>query len=301
MKDYTMTKEEQAYLSGYHIEDFERPSLAADIAIFSILEESKKQDVRKLPPRALKLLLVKRASYPYKECWALPGGFCKKDEDVRETAQRELYEETNVQDAYLRLVGTYGALGRDPRGWIISNTFFALINGDACTLRAGTDAWEAAWFTIKLSSSEIKRELSEDKLYLQTEFSLELSNEDLGIQLTAKVIEDKCFKNYHECVQYEITHNGNLAFDHAKIILNTLLELRQEAEHNTQLVFDLMPEKFTLAQLQNAFSLVLDEKLLAPNFRRKIADYVLETEESTEGVGHRPAKLFKRNIEAFYK
>ena len=62
-----------------------------------------------------------------------------------------------------------------------------------------------------------------------------------------------------------------------------------------------MPELFTLTQLQTAFEVIRDEELLKANFRRKIADYVTETDKSIEGAGHRPAKLFKRNVEAFYK
>lgn len=301
MNDEKMIQGEQAYLSSYHIGAFERPSLAVDIGIFSILEEANNQNVRKLPIRAFKLLLIKRGSYPYKGYWALPGGFCKSTEDVQEAAQRELYEETNVKDAYLKLVGAYGALGRDPRGWIISNTFFALINGEQCTLRAGTDAWQAEWFTVNLSKKEIKRELSEDNLQIQTVFDLELSSEGLGECLKATIMEYKRFKNYHEYVTYEVIEKDRLAFDHAEVILRTLLELRKEAKQNAQLIFDLMPEKFTLTQLQKAFSLVLDQTLLTPNFRRKIADYVLETNESIEGVGYRPAKLFKRNMNQFYR
>ena len=72
-------------------------------------------------------------------------------------------------------------------------------------------------------------------------------------------------------------------------------------ENDFKLGFDLMPETFTLTQLQNAFELVLDKPLLAANFRRKVNDYVVETDEVVEGAGHRPAKLFKRNILEFYK
>ena len=60
-----------------------------------------------------------------------------------------------------------------------------------------------------------------------------------------------------------------------------------------------MPETFTLTQLQHAFEVILGEKLLTANFRRKMNDYVIETEQIVEGAGHRPAKLFRRNMENF--
>uniref|UniRef100_UPI0040561272 NUDIX hydrolase n=1 Tax=Acetatifactor sp. TaxID=1872090 RepID=UPI0040561272 len=301
MKQYEISQEEKAYLEQYNIANFERPSVAADIAIFSILEDGENENFRKLTKKALKLLLIKRATYPYKGCWALPGGFCRPDEDVYQTARRELYEETHVENAYLELAGAFGEPERDPRGWIISNTFLALMDGEKCKPRAGTDAWEAKWFSVKLEQSNAKKTAGESSVFIETDYELKLSDEESGICLSAGIREHKQYQNYHETVEYEILEGNNLAFDHAKIILHTLLRLRKKVENNSKLAFDLMPELFTLTQLQNAFELILDQKLLTANFRRKIAEYVIETEHMIDGAGHRPAKLFRRNVEAFYK
>lgn len=299
MVSYIMSKEEQEFLKKYDIAQYERPSVATDMAIFSIMEENDNRDYRKLPQTALKILLIKRGTYPCKGCWALPGGFCKPGEDVHETARRELYEETNVKNAYLSLAGTFGDKDRDPRGWIISNTFLALIDGQTCSLRAGTDAWEAKWFSIDLKKEEISREITGDSINIETLYEINL-NDGENVALRANVKEIKEHKNYHETVRYEIIEDSNIAFDHAKLILHTLLLLRKNVNTDVKDAFDLLPELFTLTQLQNAVELITDKKLLVANFRRKIADYVIETEQIVEGAGHRPAKLFKRNIEKFY-
>ncbi len=301
MNTYQLSLEEQEYLSHYDISQYDRPSLATDMAIYSIFAEEAKDNFRKLPKQELKLLLIKRANYPYMNHWALPGGFCRPTEDVYETAKRELYEETNVKNAYLKLVGTFGEVNRDPRGWIISNTFLALIDAKSCVLRAGTDAWEAKWFSVELSKTQVRKEVEETGANIETEYELSLIHEESDIRLLAKVTEYKEFCNYHETVRYEIRESHGIAFDHAKLILYTLLSLRDHVKKDSKLVFDLLPELFTLSQLQNAFELILEEKLLTANFRRKMADYVIETEQSVEGAGHRPAKLFKRNIEEFYR
>ncbi len=301
MSNYNMSAEEKKFLKQYDITQFERPSVATDIAIFSILREGNNDNFRKLPKKSLKILLIKRANYPYKDCWALPGGFCRPNEDIYETAKRELFEETNVENAYLQLSGIYGDIGRDPRGWIVSNTFLALIDGEQCQLRAGTDAWEAKWFSVDLKKVEKQNISNEESAKIQTEYTMTLSCDSNTLSLSAGVVEYKEFKNYHETVRYEILDSAGLAFDHAKIILQTLLSLRTQVMNEGTIVFDLMPEAFTLTQLQNAFELILQEKLLTANFRRKIADYVIETEQIIEGAGHRPAKLFKRNVKAFYK
>lgn len=297
---YQMTPEEKAYLEQYNLKDYECPSIATDIVIFSVLEEGEQKNFRKLPERALKILLIKRASYPYKDCWALPGGFCRPQEDVLETAKRELYEETNVESAYLQLSGIFGEKDRDPRGWIISNTYMALFDGEKHKLRAGSDAWEAKWFTIKLTIKEQKKKLEDNQVRISTIYELMLSHEESGIKFNIQVRERKEFVQYHEKVRYEWVSGDELAFDHGQIIVHTLLQLRKQVKSDMRLAFDLMPEYFTLTHLQCTFELLLDEKLITPNFRRKISDYVSETEYIEEGEGHRPAKLFKRNLETFY-
>lgn len=300
MSEFVRKKEELEYLSNYNINVYDRPSIAADIAIFCILNEGAEDNIRKLQKRSLKILLIKRASHPYKDCWALPGGFCKPGEDVIETARRELLEETNVENAYLQLVGVFGEKNRDPRGWIISNTFMALMDGELCNLRAGSDAWEAQWFCIHLKKKNVHKE-QQGEVSLVTEYELCLSNEEDNLELKAILKEHRVFRSFHETISYEILENNDLAFDHAKIILSSLLLLRDYAVNNLKVVFDLMPERFTLTQLQNAFEIILDQKLLAANFRRKIADYVIETEEVIQGTGYRPAKLFRRNLDTFYQ
>ncbi len=295
-----MNKEEKEYLENYSITDYERPSVAADMAIFSIMKDEESENYRKPDTKALKILLIKRASYPFKDLWALPGGFCRPDEDVIETAKRELYEETNVKHAYLKLVGVFGEVGRDPRGWIISNTFFALTDGEKCTLKAGTDAWEAKWFSISLDSEEVIRETDEDSIKIEVIHKLSFNHEETGESICAKIKEHKTFKDYHGMTSYEILESDSIGFDHAKIILYALNALKHDVENDLKIVFDLMPEMFTLTELQNACEMILGYNLAAANFRRKIAEYVIATDCVSEGNGYRPAKLFKRNIQKFY-
>lgn len=321
MYPYSMSEDEKKYLSEYDITRYDRPSVAADIVIFSIMtrrglvgreQVQDKENYRKMPEKKLKILLIRRADYPYKNCWALPGGFCRKGEDVCEAARRELYEETHVENAYLSLCGVYGAAGRDPRGWIISNTFLALMDGEKCSLKAGSDAWEARWFDVVFDREELARKVDGHTAFMENRYSLTLTDSDIPAAnlpgdvretpptLSAVVHERKEFKAYHETVQYEVVENDGLAFDHAKIIAGALLFLRRQAEADGKIVFDLMPPEFAWADLQSAFEIILNKKLLTANFRRKMADYVTETGRVISGAGHRPARLLRRNVDAFY-
>ena len=165
MKDYVMSSEEREYLAAYNISNYDRPSIAADMAVFSIMEQREEsiENYRKDPEKVLKLLLIRRAAFPYRNYWALPGGFCRKGESVLETARRELEEETGVADAYLRLFDIFSEKDRDPRGWIISQAFLALIEGGKYKVHEGTDAWEAKWFQVTVKKEEVSKEIKGEK------------------------------------------------------------------------------------------------------------------------------------------
>ena len=67
--------------------------------------------------------------------------------------------------------------------------------------------------------------------------------------------------------------------------------------HDFDMIFDFLPEKFTLTELQIVQETIMNIQILPANFRRKISGYVTETGEYTQGAGHRPAKLYKRKRE----
>ena len=296
------SSEEREYLENYNIEQFERPSVATDIVAFAVMQDGEQSNIRKLENRELKLLLIKRSQFPYKGAWALPGGFLRPGETIEETAKRELLEETGVENPFLHLAGVYSEAGRDPRGWIISNSFISLINAENCSLRADTDAWDAAWFCVKLQSDNTSSDDSTSttkmiKHTLTLSFDSASSDSNIkgdeNIEIKAIVSEKSTRKGHNHVSSYQIVNSGELGFDHAKIIVQSLLELRDMMEYDLRIAFDLLPESFTLAQLQSTIEKVTDKKFLSANFRRKASDYVEETGEVIEGYGHRPAMLFR--------
>lgn len=295
---YFVSDEEKSFLEKYNQAEYDRPSIATDIVVFTVGEEEV-EDTRQLPVGKLRILMIKRGSYPYKGMWALPGGFCRKNEDVYDAARRELFEETNIKDAYLNLSGIYSEADRDPRGWIISQAFLALTDGRKYSLRADTDAWDAKWFDVEINKSLLEKVGDENSVLIKIRYELILKCGD--IKLVAKILETKVYENYHEKVFYEILESDKIAFDHAKIIIDAFKKLQNSAENDCRIVFDLMPERFTLTELQNVFEIILQKDLVKPNFRRKIADFVIETDDVKTGRRYRTAKQYKRNVSRFYK
>ncbi|MBN2051869.1 NUDIX hydrolase [Candidatus Woesearchaeota archaeon] len=209
----------------FDAEKFEKPGVSVDIIIFTVRNNE------------LKVLLIKRKSWPFKGMWAIPGGFVGIKEPLEEAAKRELEEETGVKNVYLEQLYTFGEPDRDPRTRVITVAYYALISSDHLKLQATTDAAEANWFSI-------------DKL-------------------------------------------PKLAFDHNKILASALERIRNKVEYSN-IAFQLLPEKFTLTELQKVYEVILGKKLDKRNFRKRVKEAITIVplkETKMEGV-HRPAQLF---------
>ncbi len=94
----------------------------------------------------ISILLIKRKYEPFKDKWAIPGGFVKNEESLEEAVQRELQEETGVQINYLEQLYTFGETDRDPRGRVVSVAYFGLVRPNAFKIEASTDAADVQWF-----------------------------------------------------------------------------------------------------------------------------------------------------------
>lgn len=99
--------------------------------------------------QGISIVLIKRGIAPYKNMWALPGGFVLKDESLEMAVERELREETGIEINYLEQLYSFGAPERDPRKRVVSVAYFGLVDAlQFQNLQANTDANEAEWFNI---------------------------------------------------------------------------------------------------------------------------------------------------------
>lgn len=286
---------EQEFLERYRADDYERPSVAADMVIFTVTD-AEADSYRKLPEKELRILLIRRGGHPFLGKWALPGGFVRPNETTEQAAARELREETGVDDVYLEQLYTFSDIGRDPRTWVMSCSYMALINSGQVQLKAGDDAAEAAWFKLTYRLLRETKELLEDGYVKTLEYELKLSSEDE--ELTAVVARTVTAKSNSTGTVYAIVSNDGLAFDHAKIIACAIERLRGKVNY-TDIALHLMPQLFTLTELQQVYEVILDKELLKAAFRRKVADLVAETDHYTENAGHRPSRLYRRNLEDY--
>ncbi|WP_144395357.1 NUDIX hydrolase [Pleionea sediminis] len=121
-----MDKKEQKYLESYRIQNYDVPLTSVDVVIFTIISDS------------IYALVNQRKNHPHKSSWALPGGFIdiKNDKSIESTAIRKLAEKTGFKTPYLEQLGATGNGQRDPRGWSVTITYFALVNSDSVNLES---------------------------------------------------------------------------------------------------------------------------------------------------------------------
>ena len=123
-----------------HTYKFPRPSLTVDLVVFG---SSNGGD----PDHAL---LIRRGKDPFKNHWAIPGGyFDMADESVEAAAARELREETGLDVPIERVkqVGVFSRPDRDPRGCVVSTAHYTVVS-DMPSVKGQDDAKEARWFPI---------------------------------------------------------------------------------------------------------------------------------------------------------
>lgn len=187
----------------------------------------------------LKLLIGRRQMDPGRGEWSLYGGFVRDDEGLDEAANRVLYSLTGLKEIYMKQVGAFGAVDRDPGERVISVAYCALIN------------------------------VNDYDDMLRQQYELEWA--DLG-QLP------KLYSDHNQMVSKAIS----------------LLRRRIKTE---PLSFNLLPDLFTLTQLQHVYEAILGSPIDKRNFRKRIKqiDFIEKTELIDKKTSKRGAALYRFN------
>ncbi|WP_346936062.1 NUDIX domain-containing protein [Clostridium sp.] len=289
MDKHFIDKEEE-FLKNYDENDYKRPSVTNDIIIFTTAD-MEEDNLRKVPKRGMQVILIKRDDYPYIDKWALPGGFVGIEESLEAGAKRKLKEKTGIDNVYTEQLYTFGDVDRDKRTRVISVGNIALVEKNSINLKAVDLQKKSGWFWIDktLISSEKYEEYIENKHLL----SLKSIDETIvmNYEVTEKIGRD-IFRKKETAYRLLNNSTDELAFDHYKILDYGIDRLRNKVEY-TPIAFNLLPRVFTVKELQNVYEAIMGREIL--NFRRKMGEMIIKTDEKIEGKPFRPAKVFKFN------
>lgn len=193
----------------------------------------------------LSLLLLKRNMEPFMGEWSLMGGFVQTGESVDDAAKRVLKEYTGLDQVYMKQVGAFGDVNREPDERVISVAYYALIN-----------------------INDYDKQLVEE----------------------------------HNGYRAGINDLPPLLFDHLQMV-EQARELMKKKASREPIGFNLLPELFTLTQLQNLYEAIYGCTIDKRNFRKKVADmdFIEQTEFIDKTSSRRGARLYKFNDKTYSK
>lgn len=225
------------------LDAFPKPAVTVDLVLMTVSDGH------------LSVLLQKRPQDPFKDRWALPGGFVGSNETLDAAAQRVLSAKARLAKAWIEQLYTFGGLERDPRGRVITVAYFALMPEHHFT-----DALDQA-ADLSLCRLEIP-------------WSGEAGGPVAAIDSDGHAVQ--------------------LAFDHGDIVALSVKRLRGKLDY-TRIGFALLPDQFTLRALQDVHEVILGQSFNKPAFRRRMLDkgWLAPTGNRETGKGFRPAELYQ--------
>jgi len=178
--------------TNYDKDAYEKASNTVDICICTIMDDK------------LQVLLIKRKFPPFKDRWAIPGGFLdiKKKEGLNTCALRELEEETCVKGIPVYQLGTYGEPDRDPRMRVITTAYYALVPESLLpfeSIEAKDDAKEYDWFPIK-KLPEMAFDHDEILMHLNTRIQNDIMYTSKSFELVDKKFTWAALQKVYEAV-----------------------------------------------------------------------------------------------------
>lgn len=257
---YEKEASEAEFLTWYRSQDqpkYEKPSVTVDMVLMCYNKEEEE----------LKIALIQRKGHPFRNSWALPGGFVNPNESTGQSVIRETQEEIGVtiSKQNIEQLHTFSTPGRDPRGWVITVSYLAFIGEEP--LSAGDDANQVRWFSLERKANQIF-----------------LSSGDVEIIL--------------DLVSGQSVGKDTLAFDHSAIILKAFERVANKMEHEPQVLL-VLGENFTITEARKVFAkfLGIDFKLIDhSNFKKAMLQYFTEIGEKPVGIG-RPSKIYELNAD----
>lgn len=211
----------------------------------------------------LKVLLMQMK---YTKEWALPGGFVKQDETLEEAAERVLKERTSLDNIFLKQFHVFS----DPQR--------SKVNPAVKDLKESGAGYDPGWFAQRFISVGFYALVDYEK-----------------VNPTPDFFSDHC--------EWKVLDEiDTLMMDHRQILDKALETLRLQLSYQP-IGYNLLPEKFTMPELQKLYETILGKKLDRRNFQRKILSYKIlnKLDERKQGGAYKAPYLYEFNLENYNK
>ncbi len=209
----------------------------------------------------LKILLTRIKNT---ELWALPGGFVRKEESLESAANRVLNERTGLDNIFLKPFNVFGDPGRSEKNPIANEIIISGVNNGL------------EWFNQRFISVGF---------YALVDFSKAVPSPDIFSDL---------------CIWKNLNETSSLILDHNQILNSALETLRLQVNYQP-LGYNLLPEKFTMPELQNLYETILGKDLDRRNFQRRMLSFKIlnKLEERKTGGAHKAPFLYEFNLQNY--
>lgn len=213
---------------------YDKIGVTVDIFIFTIKNDD------------LQVLLVKRKMAPYKDQWAIPGGFVRKEESLKDAARRELEEETGLKEVYLEQLYTFGKPKRDPRGRIVTVAYYALISANKQIKPIPrTDVYEADWHSTYNLPKKLAFDHDHILNYALQRLRYKLEYTTVGFQLLPKKFTLTELQKVYEIILNKKLDKRNFRKKIASLnVLIDLHETKMEGAHRPARLYSFKEKKF---------------------------------------------------------
>lgn len=211
----------------------------------------------------LKVLLLRMK---FSKEWALPGGFVREYESMETAASRVLKERTGLDDIFLKQFMVFSDPGRSKKNPALQDLIDSGVHPDL------------VWFNQRFISVGF---------YALVDFSKADPQPDHFSDL---------------CAWKPLTEIDTLLLDHFRILNKALENLRLQLNYQP-IGFNLLPEKFTMPELQKLYETILGKELDRRNFQRKMISYQIlnKLEQRKTGGAHKAPFLYEFNLENYQK
>lgn len=267
----------------YSDSKYDKPSVTVDAVIFRLVDVPS-DNYRKLSEKKLQVYLINRRFDPYKGQYSVPGTFIDLNFELNESMRLCVLNKVGLNNYYYEQLFTFGEKQRDPRSRVLSVAYMLLTPPEE-------PINDGEWFDVILSEETKKTTNGAEDITLTNTINLTLKND---YKILSSILETTLQKKGINTDKNTRIISTELAFDHIKIIYYALERLKNKLEY-TDIIFNLLPKKFTLTELKQSYEVILQQKLLDANFRRKTAKLVQPIDEQVTGKGHRRSQLFIHN------